>query len=311
MSPDPLYVSDAQLVAPSASTERDKAEFAAKAFLVRYRVQSTRNSYTLALKQFFAYCDLHFVNPLSAKSFHIELFARELEEAGRSLPTINGKLIALSGFFKYALFEDMIRKNPMDAVHRPTIERESTSVGLTRPEAADLLTAAEASTPQDHAIISILLLNGLRVGELVGIKVEDFGTHKGAPTVRILRKGGKRQEIPFAFMTWHAIQRLLEIHPTGTGPLFLSREDNPLDRAGAARVVKRMYVAAGIGKRAHPHALRHTFVTLSRENGEHDADIMASTGHKDLRMLTYYDRGKDKVERNVTHGLAVFIGRGQ
>jgi integrase/recombinase XerD len=274
-------------------------------------VATTRKGYALALKQWFAFCDEHFVDPLSARSFHVELFARSVEDAGRAQSTIASKLNALSGFYKYALFEGMTNKNPMDAVRRPTIERESTTVGLTRPEAADLLTAAENSTPQDHAVVAILLLNGLRVGELLGIDVEHFSQYKGAPTVIITRKGGKRQEVPFAFRTWHGITRLMEAHPTGRGALFRSREGNRMDRKGAARIVKRMYVDAGIAKRGHPHALRHAFVTLSREHGASDADIMSSTGHKDSRMVSYYDRGKDKVERNVTHGLAVFIGRAQ
>lgn len=311
MNAEPIYVSPSELVQPSDQQARERAEFAAKAFLSRYRVETTRASYGLALEQWFAFCAEHFVDPLAARSFHVELFARELEATGRALSTVVGKLNALSGFYKYALFEEMIDKNPMGGVRRPTIERESTTVGLSRPEAADLLTAAEAADPQAHAVIAILLLNGLRVAELVGIDIEHFSAHKGAPTVRIVRKGGKRQEIPFCFRTWHGIQRVLAAHPTGKGPLFLTREGNRLDRKGAGRIVKRMYLAAGIAKRGHPHALRHAFVTLARENGETDADIMSSTGHADGRMITYYDRGKDKVERNVTHGLAVFIGRAQ
>lgn len=306
---EPLYVGRAEVVTSSDQQDRDKAEFVAKTFLVRYRVQSTRNSYKLALDQWFQWCDQHFTTPLTAQRWHVELFARELEDTGRKLSTVSIKLNALAGFYKFAVADGFIERNPMDHVIRPQIERESTTIGLTRPEAADLLTVARGSTPLDHFMIFVLLLNGLRVGELCGIDIEHLSYHRGARTAQILRKGGKRQIIPFAHSTAHGLERVLVDHPTSRGALLRTREGGRMDGKAVGRVVKRLYLDARISKRAHPHALRHTFVTLSRDAGESDRDIIASTGHADGRMIEYYDRARDKIERNVTHGLAAYVER--
>lgn len=311
MSAIPVHLSDATLVADSAQRAQDRAEFAAKAFLARYRVATTRKGYALALRQWFQWCSEHFVDPLHAQRYHVELFAREVEETGRTIATVAAKLNALSGFYKFAVSDGLADHNPMLFVMRPRIERESTTIGLSRTEAADLASAAEASTPHDHAVTLILLYNGLRVSELCGLDVEHLGRHKGAPTARILRKGGKRQEISFAFPTWHGIERVLETHPSRTGAIFLTSEGNRMDRKAVGRIVKRMYLAAGIAKRGHPHALRHTCCTMARDSGEPDRDIIATFGWSDSRQLEYYDRSRDKLERNVTHGVAAYISRAQ
>lgn len=285
------------------------AENLAWSFLARYRVKTTRDGYALALRQWFEWIRGRGVDPLKAERYQIEVWARELEASGLKLTTVAAKLNGLAGYYRFAQADGYMVKNPMAFVVRPQIQRESTTVGLTRPELHDLVRAAEQSTPQDHLAIMILAYNGVRAGELCGMDIEHLGRHKGAPTVSIIRKGGKRQIIPFAYPTAWALERHLAVHPVGSGALFLTREGNRLDSKSLGRIVKRMYVAAGIGKRGHPHALRHTFVTLSRDAGESDRDIIASTGHADSRMVEFYDRSRDAIERNVTHGLASFVER--
>lgn len=309
MGAEPLHLVGATLVAGPPLDHEAELEFATKSFLSRYRNAQTRYSYELALRQWFGWCGEQRIpiDPLQAKRVHVELFARELEATGRMQSTVSIKLNALAGFYKFAHADELIDKDPMVHVMRPKVQRESTTNGLTRTEFADVLNAAEQSSPQDHALICVLGLNGLRVGEAISIDLEHFGRYKGQTTVTIVRKGGNTQEIPFAYRTAWAIEQL--VGKRTSGPLFVARSGNRLDRAGAGRVVKRIVRSCGIGKRISPHSLRHTFVTLSRDAGIPDRDIIASTGHADVRMCEYYDRHRNKVERNATHGLASFVER--
>lgn len=287
---------------------REEAEMCALGFLARYRVEHTRYTYGVALKQWFGWCAEHFVDPLAATRAHIEIFARELEATGRKLSTVAAKLNALAGFYKFAHADGIIDRNPMIHVMRPTIERESTTQGLTRPEFADMLKLAEATSLQDHALICLLGYNGLRVSEALNLDADHLGQHQGQTTIRIVRKGGKRQELVVNYRTAWAIHQLIESRG-GVGPVFQSRMGNRMDRAGAARVVKRLAKAAGVTKNIHPHSLRHTFVTLCRDSDVPDRDIIAATGHADSRMIAYYDRGRNDLARNATHALAVFVER--
>lgn len=300
------HLTDAVLVTGGPTHQR-QADLAVMGFLARYRVPHTRYVYGIALRQWFEFCDTHFVDPLAAQRAHIEIWARLLEENGNQLSTVAGKLNALAGFYRYTFADGLIDRDPMVHVRRPQIQRESTTNGLTRTELADMLNLAESTSHQDNALLCVLGLNGLRVSEATGIDLEHFGRHRGQTTVQILRKGNKRQIVPFAYRTAWAVEQL--IGDRTIGPLFLTREGNRLDRKAAGRIVKRIALACGITRRIHPHSLRHTFVTLARDAGVSDRDIIASTGHSDGRMVEYYDRGRDKIERNATNAVASFVER--
>jgi site-specific recombinase XerD len=304
----PEHVTDAVLVNPS-DYQRRRADLAVAGFLARYRIQHTRYVYGISLRQWFSFCDEHFVDPLHAERSHIEIWARLLEERGNKLSTVAGKLNALAGFYRYAFADGLIDKDPMAFVRRPQIKRASTTDSLSRTELWDCLAAAEASCPQDFAAICLLGYNGLRVSEVCGIDIEDFGRHKGQPTITVLRKGGETQEIPLSYRTAYAVD--LAAGDRTSGPLFVSREGNRLDRKGIDRICKRIAASVGITKRVHPHCYRTTFVTLSRNAGASDRDIMAATNHADERMLSYYDKDARKIERSscAVNVLAAFVER--
>jgi integrase len=221
------------------------------------------------------------------------------------MSTVAGKLNVLAGFYKYAVIDGVIAVDPMLHVQRPQIERISTTLGLTRTEFADVLKVAEDLPPREHAIMCLLGLNGMRVSEVVGIDIEDLGRHKGQRTVKITRKGGKSQVIPLAPRTsWQVEQTCGD---RTAGPMFLSLYGGRIDRRAIGRIVARACRKAGIQKRITPHSLRHTFVTMALDAGMAERDIAASTGHADTRMVSYYDRGRDSISRNVTHSVAAWV----
>jgi integrase len=145
------------------------------------------------------------------------------------------------------------------------VDYESHATALDRNEVGALLVAAGLGPAAEHALISLLALNGLRVSQATGADIEHLGLERGHRTLVITRKGGKVVTIPLAPRTARAID--LAIGERTGGPLFLAADGKRLDRHGAARVVRRVTRRAGITKQVSPHTLRHAFITAASTPG--------------------------------------------
>jgi len=135
------------------------------------------------------------------------------------------------------------------------VDYESHAVALDRNELGALLVAAGLGPPTEHALISLLALNGLRVSESTGADIEHLGQERGHRTLTITRKGGKVVTIPLAPRTARAIN--LAVGERTDGPVFLAADGRRLARHGAGRIVRKTARRAGIGKAVTPHTLRH------------------------------------------------------
>jgi len=145
--------------------------------------------------------------------------------------------------------------SPAVHVRRPRVDYESHATALDRNEVGALLVAAGLRPAPEHALISLLALNGLSVSEATGANIEALGLERGHRTLTILRKGGKVVTVPLAPRTARAID--LAIGERSEGPVFIGPDGERLDRHGAARVVRRVTRRAGITKSVGPHTLRH------------------------------------------------------
>jgi site-specific recombinase XerD len=151
----------------------------------------TREAYGLDLRQFTAWCQAHHLRLFQARRADIECFARDLEARGRARATVTRRLCTIAGFYKYAVEEDLLDHSPAAHVRRPRLDYESHATGLDRNELGGLLVAAGLGPPTEHALISLLALNGLRVSEATGANIEALGVERGHRTLTITRKGGK------------------------------------------------------------------------------------------------------------------------
>jgi site-specific recombinase XerD len=104
---------------------------------------------------------------------------------------VTRRLCTVAGFYKYAVEEDLLDHSPAAHVRRPRLDYESHAIGLNRNELGALLVAAGLGTAAEHALISLLALNGLRVSEATGANIEALGVERGHRTLTITRKGGK------------------------------------------------------------------------------------------------------------------------
>ena len=205
-------------------------------FLAGYR-GLTREAYTLELRQFTAWCRLRSLSLFSVRRADIEMFARDLEAKGRARATVTRRLCTIAGFYQYAVEEELLEHSPAAHVRRPRLDYESHATALDRNELGAILVAAGLGPPAEHALISLLALNGLRVSEATGADIEQLGLERGHRTMVITRKGGKVVTIPLAPRTARAID--LAVGERTEGPVFLAADGRRLDRHGAARIVAR------------------------------------------------------------------------
>src|SRR5580704_9549298 len=216
----------------------DAERLALAGFLAGYR-GLTREAYALALRQFTTWCRARSLALFAVRRPDIESFAHDLETRGRARATVTRRLSTIAGFHKYAVEEELLDHSPAAHVRRPRVDYESHAVGLDRNELGALLVAAGLGPPTEHALVSLLALNGLRVSEATSADIEALGVERGHRTLVVTRKGGKVVTIPLAPRTARAID--LAIGERTEGPLFLATggSGRRLDRHGAARIVRR------------------------------------------------------------------------
>jgi integrase/recombinase XerD len=267
----------------------DAERLALAGFLAGYR-GLTREAYALDLRQFATWCRSRSLNLFAVRRADIEGFARDLETKGRARATVTRRLCTIAGFYKYAVEEELLERSPAAHVRRPRADYESHAVTLDRNELGALLVAAGLGSPGEHALVSLLALNGLRVSEATGADIDQLGLDRGHRTLTITRKGGKVVTIPLAPRTARAID--LAIGERTDGPVFLAVDGRRLDRHGAGRIVRKVSRRAGITKAVTPHTLRHAFITVALDAGVPLRDVQEAASHADPRTTMRYDNSR-------------------
>jgi integrase/recombinase XerD len=279
-------------------------ELALAGFLAGY-TGLTREAYALDLRQYASWCQQNHLPLFQARRAGIECFARDMEAQGRARATITRRLCTIAGFYRYAVEEELPGHSPAAHVRRPRLDYESHATGLDRNELGALLVAAGLGPPADHALISLLALNGLRVSEATGANIEALGAGRGHRTLVITRKRGKVVTIPLAPRTARAID--LAVGERSEGPVFLAADARRLDRHGAGRIVRRVAARAGISKPVGPHTLRHAFITAALDAGVPLRDVQEAASHADPRTTMRYDRARGSLDRHATYVVAAYV----
>jgi site-specific recombinase XerD len=290
--------------APSVPPFTESELFALAGFLAGYSGR-TYEAYTLDLRQWCSLCVKLGVRLFEVRRAHIEAWGRSLEAAGRARSTVARRLCTVVCFYRYAEQEGVIDHSPAVHVRRPRLDYESHATGLDRNELGGLLVAAGLAGAQEHALLSLLALNGLRISEALGANIEDLGLERGHRTLTARRKGGKTVLMPLAPRTARAVD--LAIGERLGGPIFLGRDGRRLDRHAAARIVRRLARKAGIVKRVGPHTLRHAFITAALDAGVPLRDVQEAASHADPRTTMRYDRARVSLDRHATYIVSAFI----
>lgn len=272
-------------------------ELALTGFLAGYS-GLTREAYALDLRQYLTWCTERAIPLFGARRADIEGFGRHLETLGRARATVARRLCTIACFYRYAEEEGLIATSPAVHVRRPRLDYESHATGLDRNEVGAMLVTAGLGAPADHALISLLALNGLRVSEAIGADIDALGLERGHRTLTIVRKGGKTVTVPLAPRTARAVD--LAVGERFEGPIFLTATGQRLDRHAAARIVRRVARRSGITKRVGPHTLRHAFITAALDAGVPLRDVQEAASHADPRTTMRYDRARVSLDRHAT-----------
>ena len=171
----------------SAVPEHDRAAAeVVDAFLAGYRSARTRANYAFILAGWIDWCIVHHTDVLREVDPRvIEAWIADLQGRRYAANTIAGRISAVSAFYRWCVREQLLVRNPVDAVRRPHRPAESSTASLTRHELTDWLAAAEHRGGAWWAAAMLLGLNGLRCGELIACDVTDVGSHSWHHTLAL------------------------------------------------------------------------------------------------------------------------------
>lgn len=264
----------------------------------------TREGYAREARIFTAWCDARGLDPRAARRHDVEAYRNDRTDAGDAPRTLARRLSALSSLYVYAGGYG-IGANPVAGVKRPKIDRTSSpSQSLDRPEVPRILAAAEADGPRSDALVSLLVLSGLRVSEALAADVEDLGHDGGHRVLTIRAKGGAETKIPLPPQVARAVDRATAGRTTG--PILATSTGKRMDRRHAHRTVQRLARLAGVADAEHigPHDLRHTAVTgVLNMTGSIDAGQRFAR-HASPVTTQVYDHRRRTLDDHPGYGLA-------
>jgi integrase/recombinase XerD len=202
--------------------DADPAWRLAAAFLLGYRGH-TRRAYFADIRAWYTWCAGIDMSPMEARRHHVDRWIAEQVErpqptTGRPVAaaTVARRLSCLAGLYEYAVVDvGLIDASPVVRVKRPRVSDRSSTIGLIEAELIALLGAAEADDPRSAALITLLALNGLRVGEALALDAPDLSYDFGHRVLTLTRKGGKRSVEALAPATVRALETYLADRTAG------------------------------------------------------------------------------------------------
>ena len=240
-------------------------------------------------------------------------YLSHLVERGIVKASIARKLSAIRSFFRYLVREEIIAKNPLEQVSSPKLDKRLPSF-LTKEEMERLLGAPDLSTPlgqRDQALLELLYASGLRVSELVSLTLKQIDLESNE--IRVWGKGSKERVVLMGAPAARALKDYLEhgrlqlLGEKKSKALFLNRYGQPLPGRSVQRLLHEHAKKAGIGKRVHPHMLRHTFATHLLDGGADLRVVQELLGHARLsstQIYTHVTKGQARKVYLAAHPLA-------
>lgn len=216
-----------------------------------------------------------------------------LEKEGKAASTVSRALASTRSFFGWLFKEGKIRRDPADSMHAPKIEKK-VPVILTVDEVTKLLEQPSGANPKeirDKAMLELLYATGIRVTELVNLKLSDVNMSIGFITCR---DEHKERMIPFGHAAKDALAKYLEsaretfLKGTRSELLFTNYSGRAMSRQGFWKIIKYYGDRAGIEEDITPHTLRHSFAAHLLSNGADMRAVQTMMGHSDLASTQMY-----------------------
>jgi site-specific recombinase XerD len=255
-------------------------------------------------------------------------FRTHLTEVGLSTLAVNRRLAGVGTILRELQLQGHRPDNPAERLRTLRTNGDySPTIGLSAEQAKALLAAPvgnELPALRDRALLALMLRNGLRAAEVVGLCVGDLGEDQGFRVATIHGKGGKLRKAKLAGATWEALQAwcdrvdrcsrgpdapvFVPVRKTGCGgEAVWVTVDRRLTTRSLARIVRETAaeaLPAKVAARVHPHALRHAFATLALEAGASLRRTQYALGHSDPRTTERYDRARENLADNAADYVA-------
>ena len=230
----------------------------------------------------------------------LQQFVQYIHDLGLSAPSQSRIISGIKSFFSYLLLEDIIHTNPTELLEAPKSSRKLPDT-LSVEEINLLISVIDVSTPEgarNKAIIETMYSCGLRVSELITLKISNIYTDVGF--IRVIGKGNKERLIPIgssAIKYINIYKENIRVHVTPKKNqedfLFLNKLGTKLSRVMIFYIIKELALKAGITKNVHPHTLRHSFATHLVEGGADLRAVQEMLGHESItttEIYTHLDR---------------------
>lgn len=224
--------------------------------------------------------------------------------------SVSRLIASLRRFYRYYLRENRISKDPSALIEAPKLPR-SLPKSLNEEEVESLLAAPDIYQiigMRDKAMLELLYASGLRVSELVGMKVMEVSLNEGV--VRVTGKGSKTRLVPMGEVAVEWIQRYMQearpqiLQQRLSDALFVTQRGDAMTRQAFWYLIKRYALQAGIRKQLSPHVLRHAFATHLLNHGADLRVVQMLLGHADIsttQIYTHVARERLKQLHSVHH----------
>jgi len=225
-------------------------------------------------------------------STHLNSYILYLEKKGFSASTISRNIASLKAFYHYMYREGLVKEDVSEILHAPRVDRKLPEI-LTMQETERLLEQPCGGTPKeirDKAMLELLYATGIRVTELINLKLADVNLQLG---YIMCRDGDKERVIPFGKEARKALERYLEearaeMTEEESEYLFANCFGRPMSRQGFWKLVRNYAEKAGITTVITPHTLRHSFAAHLVENGADLKSVQEMMGHSDISTTQVY-----------------------
>ena len=277
--------------------ERVKTEYRRYLVAERRLSENTVAAYMRDYDDFMHYVlRLHTAVPKDVTSEIISKYMDWLYRSGCSSASQARKLSGVKSLYNYLLIKEKIEQMPTESVETPKAERLLPDV-LTVEEIDAMIATFDMTTVKgcrDNAIVEVLYSTGLRVSELVSLRIDNLFFGEGY--IRVVGKGDKQRLVPVGSAARDKIQLYMELRRpkrSSEATLFLNNRGEPLTRIMVFNIIKQAAYLAGIDKNISPHTLRHSYATHLLEGGANIRQVQELLGHESIsttEVYTHLDR---------------------
>ncbi len=253
------------------------------------------------LKKLYEYAESCGLDMLELKQEHLSRFLGSLHEMGVAVRTQARILSGIKSFYRYLTMEEILEHDPSSLLHAPKTGKKLPDV-LSIEEIESLIEAVDLSKNEgqrNRAILETLYGCGLRVSELVNLRLSDLYFNEEDPYIRVQGKGEKQRFVPIGRVAIGEIVLYLEdrnrvkVQAGEEDIVFLNRRGKRLTRVMIFTIIKNLCEQLGIKKQVSPHTFRHSFATHLVEGGAHLRAVQEMLGHESIvttEIYTHLDR---------------------